>query len=81
MVSMSPWSYPFVRTAYRRRKEEPTTNCMSAYDFDMKLTFACVGWEGLAYQTQIFLSCLNRESDNFPKSPPGLYYCILINVL
>ena len=43
-----------------------------AYDFDMKFTFACVGWEGSTYDTRIFLSCLNNESYNFPKPPVGL---------
>ena len=54
------------------RKGITTTNCMCACDFDMKFTFACVGWEGSAHDTKIFLSCLNNESDNFPKAPAGL---------
>ena len=52
---------------YKGRKGITTTNCMCACDFDMKFTFACVGWEELAHDTRIFLSCLNNESDNFPK--------------
>jgi len=54
---------------------------MCAYDFDMKFTFACIGWEGSAHDTKIFLSCLNNESHNFPKPLRGLYCWILINVL
>ena len=46
---------------------------MCACDFDMKFTFACVRWEGLAYDTRILLNCLNKKSDNFPKLPLGLY--------
>ena len=57
---------------YRGKKGITTTNCMCAYDFDMKFIFACVGWEGSTYDTRIFLSCLNNESDNFPKPPVGL---------
>ena len=54
------------------RKGITTTNCMCACDFDMKFTFACVGWEGLAHDMRIFLSYLNNESYNFPKAPAGL---------
>ncbi|KAL0014453.1 hypothetical protein SO802_001522 [Lithocarpus litseifolius] len=61
---------------YRGRKGTTTTNCMCACDFDMKFTFACVGWEGSAYDTRIFLNCLNNESDNFPKPPAGKYYLV-----
>ena len=57
---------------YYGRKGITTTNCMYACDFDMKFTFACVGWEGSAHDIMIFLSCLNNESDNFPKLPAGL---------
>ena len=57
---------------YRGRKGITTTNCMCACDFDMKFTFACVGWEGSEHDTKIFLSYLNNESDNFPKPPAGL---------
>ena len=57
---------------YRGGKGITTTNCIYACDFDMKFTFVCVGWEGLAHDTRIFLSCLNNESVNFPKPPPGL---------
>ena len=57
---------------YYGRKGTTITNCMYACDFDMKFTFACVGWEELAHDTRIFLSCLNDESNNFPKAPPGL---------
>ena len=57
---------------YRGRKGITTTNCMCAYDFDMKFTFACVGWEGSTHDTRIFLSCLNNEKDNFPKPLVGL---------
>ena len=57
---------------YYGRKGITTMNCMCACDFDMKFTFACVGWEGSAHDTRIFLSCLNNESDNFPKAPAGL---------
>ena len=66
---------------YRGRKGEPTINCMCACDFDMKFTFAYVGWEGSTYDIRIFLGCLNNDRDNFPKSPLGLYCCILIIVL
>ena len=61
----------------RERKGEPAINCMCAFDFDMKFTFACVGQEGSAYDTRIFLSCLNNENNNFPKPPPSMYCCIL----
>ncbi|KAL0008010.1 hypothetical protein SO802_009512 [Lithocarpus litseifolius] len=61
---------------YRGRKGATTVNCMCACDFDMKFTFACVGWEGSAHDTKIFLNCLNNESDNFPKPPPGKYYLV-----
>ena len=54
------------------RKGITTINCICACDFDMKFTFACVGWEGLAHDMKIFLSCLNNESYNFPKTPPSL---------
>ncbi|KAK9991491.1 hypothetical protein SO802_026476 [Lithocarpus litseifolius] len=57
---------------YYGKKGITTTNCMCACDFDMKFTFACVGWEGSAHVTRIFLSCLNNESSNFPKAPAGL---------
>ena len=57
---------------YKGKKGIRTTNCMCAYDFDMKFTFECVGWEWSTYDTRIFLSCLNNESDNFPKPPVGL---------
>ena len=66
---------------YRGSKGEPTINCMRACDFDMKFTFTCVGWEASAYDTRIFLNCLNNENDNFPKPPPGMYCCILITIL
>ena len=66
---------------YRGRKGEPTINYMCACDFDMKFTFAYVGWEGSTYDIRIFLGCLNNDYDNFPKSPLGLYCCILIIVL
>ena len=65
---------------YRGRKGEPTINCMCACDFDMKFTFAYVGWEELAHDIRIFLSFLNNESDNFLKPPLGLYCCILITI-
>ena len=58
---------------YRGRKGEPTTNHMCACDFDLKFTYACVGWEWLAHDTRIFLSYLNNVSDNFPNLPLGLY--------
>ena len=45
---------------------------MCACDFDMKFTFACVGWEWSANDARIFLNYLNNESDNFPKPPAGL---------
>ena len=45
---------------------------MCACDFDMKFTFACVGWEWSANDTRIFLNYLNNESDNFPKPLTGL---------
>nr|XP_023890208.1 putative nuclease HARBI1 [Quercus suber] len=61
---------------YRGRKGATTVNCMCACDFDMKFTFACVGWEGSAHDTRIFLNVLNNESDNFPKPPPGKYYLV-----
>ncbi|XP_023879973.1 protein ALP1-like [Quercus suber] len=61
---------------YRGRKGATTVNCMCVCDFDMKFTFACVGWEGSAHDTRIFLNVLNNESDNFPKAPPGKYYLI-----
>ena len=57
---------------YKGRKGNTTTNCMYTCDFDMKFTFACVGWEGSVHDTRIFLSCLNNESDNFSKPPAGL---------
>ena len=57
---------------YRGRKGITTTNCMCACDFDMKFTFAYVGWEGSEHDTKIYLSYLNNESDNFPKPPAGL---------
>ena len=66
---------------YRGRKWEPTINCMCACDFDVKFTFAYVGWEGSTHDTRIFLSCLNNENDNFPKPPPSMYCCILITIL
>ncbi|XP_030936489.1 protein ALP1-like [Quercus lobata] len=61
---------------YRGRKGVTTVNCMCACDFDMKFTFACVGWEGSAHDTKIFLNCLNNERNNFPKAPPGKYYLV-----
>ncbi|XP_065634738.1 uncharacterized protein LOC112006635 [Quercus suber] len=61
---------------YYGRKGTTTTNCMCACDFDMKFTFACVGWEGSAHDTRIFFSCLNNESYNFPTAPPGKYYLV-----
>ena len=52
---------------------------MYACDFDMKFTFACVGWKVSAHDTRIFLRCLNNESYNFPKAPAGLkIYCLII---
>ncbi|XP_030948934.1 putative nuclease HARBI1 [Quercus lobata] len=61
---------------YYNRKGIITTNCMCACDFDMKFTFACVGWERSAHDMRIFLNCLNNESDNFPKAPAGKYYLV-----
>ncbi|XP_075652591.1 uncharacterized protein LOC142622913 [Castanea sativa] len=61
---------------YRGRKGITTTNCLCACDFDMKFTFACVGWVRSAHDTRIFLSCLNNERDNFPKPPAGKYYVV-----
>ncbi|KAL0010397.1 hypothetical protein SO802_005505 [Lithocarpus litseifolius] len=61
---------------YRGRKGTITVNCMCACDFDMKFTFTCIGWEGSAHDTRIFLNCLNNESDNFPKPPPRKYYLV-----
>ena len=58
---------------YKGRKEKSIINCMCACDFDMKFTFACVRWEGLAHDTRIPLNCLNKKSDNFPELPLGLY--------
>ena len=57
---------------YRGRKGTTIVNCIYACDFDMKFTFACVGWEGSVHDTGIFLNCINNESDNFPQPPPGL---------
>ncbi|KAL0000609.1 hypothetical protein SO802_014390 [Lithocarpus litseifolius] len=61
---------------YKGRKGTTTTNCMCACDFDMKFTFACVGWEGSTHDTRIFLNCLNNESDNFLKPLAGKYYLV-----
>ncbi|XP_050291322.1 uncharacterized protein LOC126732488 isoform X3 [Quercus robur] len=61
---------------YYGRKGITTTNCMCACDFDMKFTFACVGWEGSAHDTRIFYSCVNNESYNFPNAPAGKYYLV-----
>ena len=66
---------------YRRKKGEPTINYMCVCDFDLKFTFVCVGCEGSAHDTRIFLSCLNNENDNFPEPPLGMYCCILITIL
>ena len=52
---MFPYSYK--QHTYRGRKGEPTINCMRVCDFDMKFTFACVGWEESTHEyfyTNIF---------------------------
>ena len=47
-------------------------NVMAACDFDLLFTFVMAGWEGVVYDTRIFLNAIRRQSVNFPKPPPGI---------
>ena len=57
---------------YFGRKGYPTQNVMAACDFDMLFTFVLPGWEGVAYNTSIFLDIIRKQSNNFLHPPPGL---------
>ncbi|KAL4564309.1 hypothetical protein LXL04_028369 [Taraxacum kok-saghyz] len=56
---------------YIGRKGVSTFNVMVTCDFDMCFTFACVGWEGSAHDTRVFLHAINTTSMNFPKPLEG----------
>ncbi|KAK2652888.1 hypothetical protein Ddye_012744, partial [Dipteronia dyeriana] len=67
---------PCDQVPYIGRKGIPTQNVMAICNFDMQFTFACVGWEGSAHNSRVFLSALRDPQSNFPKPPNGKYYLV-----
>jgi hypothetical protein len=44
----------------------------------MQFTFVWAGWEGSAYDTQIFLEAINNPRIKFPKPLEGSNVCVCV---
>ncbi|XP_059650392.1 uncharacterized protein LOC132296188 [Cornus florida] len=60
---------------YRGRKNYLTIIVLAACSFDMKFTYVLPGWEGIASDSRVMASALERNGDKL-KLPQGKYYLV-----
>ena len=63
------------------RKGYPTQDVMALCDWNMCFISALLGWEGTAHDARVFDNALTTPSMNFPHSPLGIFFLIIINDL
>jgi hypothetical protein len=50
----------------------PSQNVLALCDFDMRFTFAIVGWPGLIHDMRVFKDAIDKYGDSFPHPPEGI---------